>query len=284
MRRFPAVAGSFYEANPDKLKKRIEWSFLHPVGPGKIPQVPSSKSRRSNLFFIVPHAGYIYSGPVAAHSYYYLGSEGKPDVVFIMGPNHTGLGSFASVWPEGYWETPLGAVEVDSELVKELIRESKVVDADETAHMYEHSVEVQIPFLQYLFGNDFKIVPIVILMQEIEIMQRIADAIEKIMREHEGTDIVVLASSDLNHYEPYDINNKKDELAIKEIEELDYEGLYKVVNEMNVTACGYGPIMGVLMLARKFNKKPYVLKHANSGDTSGTKDSVVGYLSVRFGD
>jgi hypothetical protein len=284
LRRFPAVAGSFYEANPAKLRKQIEWSFLHPVGPGKIPEVPVSKGKRSNLFFVSPHAGYIYSGPVAAHTYYYLASEGKPDLVIIMGPNHTGLGAFASVWPEGYWETPLGAVEVDAEIAKELVRESKVLDFDETAHMYEHSVEVQVPFLQYFFGNDFKIVPIVILMQEIEIMSRITNAIEKVMREHEGLDVVVIASSDLNHYEPYELNNEKDELAIREIEKLDYEGLYRVVNDMNVTACGYGPIMGVLMLARKFNKRPYVLKHANSGDTSGPKDSVVGYLSVRFGD
>ena len=285
MRRFPAVAGSFYEADPKRLRQQIEWAFKHPIGPGKLPEVPTRKQgKRSNTFFIVPHAGYIYSGPVAAHSYYYLASEGVPDLVIIMGPNHTGLGKMASVWPEGYWETPLGAVEVDSEMVKELVKESKVLDPDEYAHMYEHSVEVQIPFLQYFFGNKFKIVPIVILMQEIEIMQMIANAIEKLIREHEGLDVVVLASSDLNHYEPYEQNNMKDELAIKEIEELDYEGLYRVVNDYDVTACGYGPIMGVLMLARKFNRKPYVLKHANSGDTSGPKDSVVGYLAVRFGD
>ncbi|MBP1357839.1 MAG: AmmeMemoRadiSam system protein B [Sulfolobus sp.] len=284
MKRMPAVAGTFYEDNPKRLREQIEWSFRHSVGPGKLPQVPEVKpQKRQNAFFIVPHAGYIYSGPVAAHSYFYLGEEGKPDTVIILGPNHTGYGSPVSAWPSGEWETPLGTVQIDEELTKEIVKRSQIVDLDERAHLYEHSIEVQVPFLQYLFGNSFKIVPIVILMQTPEVAEYLAEAISEIMNEGKK-DMVVLASSDLNHYDPYEETYEKDQKAINKIQNLDYKGLFHVVEDEDVTVCGYAPIMTVLILAKKFNKKPYVLKHATSGDTSGDKSSVVGYLSVRFGD
>ncbi|BFH72466.1 AmmeMemoRadiSam system protein B [Sulfurisphaera javensis] len=284
MIRLPAVAGSFYEGDEDKLKKQIEWSFLHPLGPGKIPQVPEQKGRRNNLFFIVPHAGYMYSGPVAAHAYYYLVSEGTPDTVIILGPNHTGLGSYVSVWPKGKWKTPLGEVEIDEQIAMDLVKETEMIDIDEKAHLYEHSIEVQVPFLQYFFDSRFKIVPIVIMMQTPEVSEYLAEGIYRIIQKYNQKDIVVIASSDLNHYEPHERTLEKDSWAIEKIEKLDYKGLFNVVEEKDVTACGYGPIMTVLILAKKFNKKPYILKHATSGDTSGDKSSVVGYLSVRFGD
>lgn len=283
MKRLPAVAGAFYEADPQELKDRIVWSFTHPVGPGKLPTVPKEKGKRDNLFFIVPHAGYIYSGPVAAHSYYYLASEGKPDLVIILGPNHTGYGSYVSLWNKGYWETPLGDVKIDEEMAMELVKYSEVIDIDERAHLYEHSVEVQIPFLQFFFDSDIKIIPIVILYQTPEIAEYIAEGIYRLMQKHPEKDIVVLASSDMNHYDPYDITYKKDEMAIEKIEQLDYKGLYDVVENKDVTLCGYAPIMVAMILAKKFNKKPYILKHATSGDTSGDKSSVVGYLAARFG-
>ncbi len=276
----PAVAGSFYESDPEDLKKRIEWSFKHAVGPGKLPE--PSKGRRDNLFFVVPHAGYIYSGPVAAHSYYYLVSEGKPDVVIILGPNHTGLGSYVSIWPEGEWETPLGSVKVNKEISMELVKFGQVIDIDERAHLYEHSIEVQLPFLQYFF-KDFQIVPIVIGLQTPEISEFIADAILKVMERHPDLDIVVLSSSDMNHYDPYDVTYRKDQMAIEKIESLDYKGLYEVVEEKDVTLCGFGPIMVSMILSKKLGKRAYILKHATSGDTSGDKSSVVGYLAARFG-
>ncbi|MFP3164228.1 MAG: AmmeMemoRadiSam system protein B [Acidianus sp.] len=283
MKRLPAVAGAFYEADPQELKDRIVWSFTHPVGPGKLPTVPKEKGKRDNLFFIVPHAGYIYSGPVAAHSYYYLASEGKPDLVIILGPNHTGYGSYVSLWNKGCWETPLGDVKIDEEMAMELVKYSEVIDIDEKAHLYEHSVEVQIPFLQFFFDSEIKIIPIVILYQTPEIAEYIAEGIYRLMQKHPEKDIVVLASSDMNHYDPYDITYKKDEMAIEKIEQLDYKGLYDVVENKDVTMCGYAPVMVAMILAKKFNKKPYILKHATSGDTSGDKSSVVGYLAARFG-
>ena len=284
MIRLPAVAGAFYEGEEEKLKKQIEESFLHPIGPGKIPQVPLQKTKRDNIFFIVPHAGYMYSGPVAAHAYYYLASEGTPDTVIILGPNHTGLGSYVSIWPKGKWKTPLGEVEIDEKIAMDLVRESEVIDIDEKAHLYEHSVEVQIPFLQYFFNSKIKIIPIIIMMQTPEISEFIAEGIYRVINKYKEKDIVVIASSDLNHYEPHEKTIEKDNMAIEKILQLDYKGLFNVVEEKDVTVCGFGPIMTVLILARKFNKKPYVLRHATSGDTSGDKSSVVGYLSVRFGD
>ncbi|MCG3108003.1 hypothetical protein L3N51_00279 [Metallosphaera sp. J1] len=282
MRRRPAVAGSFYEDDPTELKKRIEWAFHHPLGPGGIPAVGTGGSRQ-NPVFIVPHAGYMYSGPVAAHSYYHLAREGKPDVVIILGPNHTGYGSQVSIWPGGDWETPLGSSHVNAQLVKELVSVSEVVDIDEKAHLYEHSIEVQLPFLQYFFG-EISILPVVILMQTPEIAEFVAEGIWRFMQKHGDMDVVVLASSDLNHYDPHDVTLAKDELVIKKIQEMDHKGLYKVIEEYDVTVCGYAPIMASLILAKKMHKKPYVLKHATSGDTSGDKSSVVGYLATRFGD
>ncbi|TRM97013.1 AmmeMemoRadiSam system protein B [Sulfolobus sp. B1] len=283
MKRLPAVAGSFYEADPVKLKAQIEWSFKHQVGPGYLPKIPQKKGPRDNLFFVVPHAGYIYSGQVAAYSYYHLASEGKPDTVIILGPNHSGLGSYVSAWPKGEWITPLGNVTIDEDILLQLVKESEVIDLEEEAHIYEHSIEVQIPFLQYFFGDQFKIVPIAILMQTPEISEMLAQAIYNVMTKNNDKDIVVLASSDMNHYDPHEVTLKKDEHAIEKIKDLDYKGLYEVVEEKDVTLCGYGPIMTVMILAKKFGKKPYILKHATSGDTSGPKDSVVGYLAVRFG-
>ncbi|MEM0015933.1 MAG: AmmeMemoRadiSam system protein B [Saccharolobus sp.] len=283
MRRMPAVAGSFYDSDPNGLRKQIEWSFRHNVGPGSLPQLPKQKGKRDNPFFIVPHAGYIYSGPVAAHSYFFLVSEGTPDTVIILGPNHTGLGSYVSAWPKGEWVTPLGEVKIDEDLLMQLVKESEIIDLDERAHLYEHSIEVQIPFLQYFFNGSFRLVPITIMMQTPEIAEILADVIYKIILKNPEKDILVLASSDMNHYDPHEVTLKKDEEAIKKIEELDYKGLYEVVEERDVTLCGYGPIMIAILLAKKFKKKPYILKHATSGDTSGPKDSVVGYLAVRFG-
>jgi AmmeMemoRadiSam system protein B len=281
MRRLPAVSGSFYESDPDQLKKRIEWSFLNPVGPGSIPQVAESPgAERRTPFFIVPHAGYIYSGPVAAHSYFRLATEGKSDLFIILGPDHNGLGSVASVWPEGEWVTPLGKVEVDKNAVDFMLSNSEVMVPDEKAHIYEHSIEVQLPFLQYFFGS-FKFVPISVTLQLPETSEKLAEVILKYMN-YSGRDIVGIASSDLNHYDPYDVTNQKDELVIERISSMDYQGLYNVIVSKDVTVCGYSPIMTVMILASRLGKKARILKHANSGDTSGDKSAVVGYLAAEF--
>ncbi|WP_048816884.1 AmmeMemoRadiSam system protein B [Caldisphaera lagunensis] len=279
MKRMPAHAGSFYPSKKDDLIKSIESSYLHKLGPGMLPNAERERKKES-IGYMVPHAGYIYSGPIAAHSYFNISKEGKPKVFIIAGPNHTGLGENASVWKEGIWETPLGEVEVDSEISKLLVSYSKYFTFDEEAHIYEHSVEVQIPFLQYIF-KDIKIVPIVIKLQNYEVSLDLANALYRIITEN-GVDLIYIASSDMNHYEPYDITYKKDEIALKKIESLDTEGLFKVLDENNITMCGPGPVGALIHLSKKLNSKAEILKHATSGDITGEKDWVVGYASARF--
>lgn len=273
-----AHAGSFYPSKREDLIKSIEDSYLHKLGPGMLPTVGQRKNE--SIGYMVPHAGYMYSGPIAAHSYFNIAKEGKPKVFIIAGPNHTGLGENASVWKEGIWETPLGEVEVDNEVSKLLVSYSKYFTFDEEAHIYEHSVEVQIPFLQHLF-KDIKIVPIVIKLQNNEVSLDLANALYKIITEN-GVDLLYIASSDMNHYEPYDITYKKDEIALKKIESLDSDGLFKVLDENNITMCGPGPVGSLIYLSKKFDSKVEILKHATSGDITGEKDWVVGYASARF--
>lgn len=278
--RRPAHAGSFYPAERDELVKSIESSFLHSIGPGRLPSVPQSRSRAS-VGYLVPHAGYMYSGPVAAHSYYSLAGEGAPKVIVVAGPNHTGLGEAASLWRGDAWETPLGTVEVDSDVEKLIISNTRYFTFDNEAHAYEHSVEVQVPFLQYIFGSNFKLVPIVIKLQNPEVSKDLADALVKIVREN-GVDLVFIASSDMNHYEPHDITIAKDNEALRYVESLDPEGLFRVLETDDITMCGPGPAMTLLYMGKAMGaQRAVILKHATSGDVTGEKDWVVGYASAR---
>ena len=140
----------------------------------------------------------MYSGPVAASAFYELAQDGKPDTVVLMGPNHTGYGSALSLMREGVWRTPLGDVEIDSNMADDLLHETSIVDVDALAHRYEHSIEVQLPFLQFLYGNTFKIVPICFLMQDYESAIEVGRALEEVL---DATNTVVIASSDMTHYE-----------------------------------------------------------------------------------
>ena len=281
--RSPAVAGYFYPMDPDELRETITSLFKHPIGPGKLPEI-SRERKKESLGFVVPHAGYIYSGPVAAHSYYYLAQEGKPDTFIIIGPNHTGYGALLSVYPKGKWATPFGEIEVDEELARAIVNNSNYAELDYRAHIEEHSIEVQLPFLQFLYGNDFKIVPIAMALQTPEVAKDLArsifDSIAVLKR-----DIVLIASSDFTHYEPHDIVVKKDLETIKAIEELDLKKFYNTMQTLNVTACGPGGIMTLMeysLLVCKEKAGAKLLKYATSGDTSGDRSAVVGYAAIRF--
>lgn len=277
--RYPAVAGYFYESDPTQLINQIERAFQHPLGPGSLPKVSGERVRKS-IGFISPHAGYVYSGPIAAHSYHKLAEEGKPEVFVIVGPNHTGRGTALSVMTEGIWFTPLGEVPIDTEFAKAIVRESEYASPDIEAHMEEHSVEVQIPFLQYLFKN-IKIVPIVMMLQTTRIAKDLAKAIE-VAAEKLGRDYVFIASTDFTHYEPHEIAVKKDALAIERIINIDPEGLYNVVEKYNISMCGPGPVMTLLHIAKRRGvSKAEKLAYATSGDVSGDKSLVVGYASIR---
>jgi len=276
--RLPSQAGAFYAGKAESLKRQIEECFLHELGPGKIPTVMEGPRRIVGL--VCPHAGYMYSGPVAAHAYYNLASDGKPEIVVLFGPNHTGYGSALAVVNEGFWRTPLGDVEVDGETANKIVREARIVDVDDSAHRYEHSIEVQLPFLQYLFGSAFKIVPICFLMQDLHSSREVGQAVAKVLT---GRNALIIASSDMTHYEPHRIAEKKDLMALRAVEAMDEERFYSIIEEHRITACGYGPIIALITAAKALGaREAKLLCYKTSGDVTGDYSAVVGYAAVQF--
>lgn len=276
--RRSAVAGTFYEFNPQDLKKQIEWCLTHKIGPGRLPLKARKAEKRKIIGLISPHAGYIYSGPVAAHGYLKVFEDGKPDIIIIVGPNHTGYGPSVSVMSEGVWETPLGTVEIDSETAKEILHESHYARSDKTAHLMEHSVEVQIPFLQYFFRSDFKIVPIVMMLQTLETALDLGKSIANAIRDKNA---LLIASTDFTHYEPYEKAYEKDKKVIDAIVSGNPQMVFNKVYEYNVSMCGPGPTAAIMHASNLLDAKKYtLLKYATSGDTSGDKRMVVGYASI----
>ena len=278
MIRKPAVAGIFYENQFKLLKKSIEDCFIHELGPGEMPLMGSTRKIKSA---IVPHAGYIYSGPIAAHSYYKIVEDGFPETFIILCPNHTGLGTGVSISSDNQWSTPLGNVNVDTEFAEYLFENSDIMDLDNLAHIREHSCEVQLPFLQY-FSEDFKIVPIVMGFQDRITAKDVSNAIND-AKNMLNRDILVLASTDFTHYQTHEIASKQDSYLIESISNFDIEGLYSKIEEHNITICGYGPVASALLFAKMNNSNTVeFLKYATSGDTSKDYSAVVGYASEIF--
>ncbi|MBE9514789.1 MAG: AmmeMemoRadiSam system protein B [Chloroflexi bacterium] len=270
--RKPAVSGMFYAGTARELKEQIEWCYKHELGPGAVPRV-NSRGLREIVAIVVPHAGYYYSGPVAAHAYNELADDGVPDTAVILGPNHTGYGHPVSVWVGAVWNTPFGDVEINEALARRLL--GGVIEADETAHMHEHSVEVQLPWLQHLYES-VRIVPIAMLAQDIETARAVGKAISR-----SGDNLIIVASSDFTHYEPHNIAMERDGSVIEAIVNLDEEELYERCQRLNCTMCGYGPVASVIVAAKEMEaKRASLLKYATSGDTSGDFSQVVGYGSI----
>jgi AmmeMemoRadiSam system protein B len=277
--RRPTQAGAFYEGDAEALRAQIANCFLHRFGPGKLPEV-NLNGVRAVVGLVCPHAGYVYSGPVAANAYYELALDGKPDTVVILGPNHTGYGSGLAVVNEGFWRTPLGDVEVDGEVADELVREARIVDVDEVAHRFEHSIEVQLPFLQYLYGDGFRFVPVCFGLQDLASAGEVGRALVEVMN---GRNAVVIASSDMTHYEPQKKAAAKDLDALKAVEDMDEKRFYSIIEAQNVTACGYGPIAAVITAAKGLMaKEAKLLRYQTSGDITGDHSNVVGYAAVCF--
>jgi AmmeMemoRadiSam system protein B len=277
--RYPAVTGSWYAGTPNSLRKQIEELFIHRLGPGNLPQVVREGSR-SIVGLVVPHAGYVASGPVAAHAYYHLAKDGKPDVIVIFGPNHTGHGSALAVMNEGTWRTPLGDVDVDTETANKILQASSIVDVDESAHAYEHSIELQLPFLQYLYDSDFKFVPVCFMMQDLKSSREVGKAVASALK---GKNALVIASSDLTHYEPQERAEKKDKLAIDAALKMDEERYYNTVETYGISTCGYGPTIAAITASKELGaKKAQLLCYRTSGDILGDRSAVVGYSAIAF--
>ncbi len=273
--RTPAVAGMFYPGEKNKLSKLIDDCFLHSFGPG---EKPPKKNGKKILGVICPHAGYVYSGPIACNSFYSISSE-LLELFIIIGPNHWGIGKSVATMKDCKWETPLGTVEVDSESAEEISRLSQKIEPDFFSHTREHSLEVQIPILQKTFSN-FKILPISLINQSKEVAKDVGLAISKIAKKKNA---MIIGSSDFTHYESNEFAHEQDLALIDPILEMDVDRFYDVLHKRKVTSCGYGAIASTIVACKELGAtKGELLKYATSGDVTGDTSSVVGYGSIVF--
>jgi len=275
MIREPVVAGQFYPGTETELRNTIRECIDHEYGPGNKPSTLNEK-----IFGIVcPHAGYVYSGPTACHSYKSIVSQ-SPELVIIIGPNHFGVGEDVATMIDAEWKTPLGIVQVDSDSAKQIAEISNFIEIDEYSHSQDHSLEVQVPMLQEILSNDFQILPIILRSQNMSTAIDVGNAVSKIA---EKKNAIIVASSDFTHYEENSFAHQQDKALIEPILEMNLERFYHVLNERRVTACGYGAIASTMIACKNMGaKKGELLSYATSGDVSGDTESVVGYGSIKF--
>ena len=274
--RTPAVSGAFYPDNEKELKSIIRDCFTHTIGPGKIPPTDSDQKIYG---VICPHAGFVYSGPVACHSFYSISSS-TSKLAIITGPNHYGIGQSIASMIDTSWKTPLGLMEVDSESALELRDGLDILELDSFSHSKEHSIEVQIPMLQETFSHEMKILPVSLINQEQKTATKVGSAIAKIAQKK---DALLIGSSDFTHYEENEFARRQDLALIDPILKLDVDEFYKILYERKITACGFGAIASTMTACKELGAtEGKLLKYATSGDVSGDKSSVVGYASIIF--
>ena len=274
--RTPAVSGTFYPDDEKELKSLIRDCFMHSIGPGKI---PPTDSEQKIYGVICPHAGFVYSGPVACHSFYSISSS-TSEMAIVTGPNHYGIGQNIASMIDTSWKTPLGLMEVDSESALELRDGLDILELDSFSHSKEHSIEVQIPMLQETFSHEMKILPVSLINQEQKTAVKVGSAIAKIAQKK---DALLIGSSDFTHYEENEFAHRQDLALIDPILNLDVDEFYKILYERRVTACGFGAIASTMTACKELGAtEGKLLKYATSGDVSGDKSSVVGYASIIF--
>jgi AmmeMemoRadiSam system protein B len=267
-RRKPAVAGSFYPSNSHRLGEMIE-SFLSEAqaGPGG-----------GIVGLISPHAGYVYSGPVAAYSYRRLDAD--VNLAVVLAPSHRARFNGAALLTEGVYETPLGSVEIDGTVCGKMTGLNYFGTLKE-AHELEHSLEVQIPFLQKVLKN-FTLVPIIVGTVDLDICRKIGEGIQSALAGEERKFIIIM-STDLSHYHSYGTAQTMDKRFIDALSTFDEKELDDVLASGKAEACGEGPVLAGMVLCKRLGaSKVEILKYANSGDTAGGKDQVVGYLAAAF--
>ena len=266
--RHPAVAGRFYPGDPDDLRTEAQ-GYLSQAS--SVKQVPLRA-----LGCIAPHAGYMYSGHVAGAVFARLE---VPQRCIVLCPNHTGMGRALAVMSEGGWQTPLGDVPIDAELAAALKARFPALQEDAAAHRAEHAAEVELPFL-LLRQPELRFVPIAVGTGHFEMLEQLGKALADVVAAHEDP-ILIVASSDMNHYESDVVTRAKDHRAIERILTLDPRGLFDVVTQQDISMCGYGPAVVMLTAARQLGaKSAELVKYATSGDISGDRDMVVGYAGV----
>jgi MEMO1 family protein len=264
MKREAVVAGQFYPANPNELRAAIGSYVCKP------------KSLLNAKAVVVPHAGYIYSGAVAGEVF---SSVRLPDRVILLGPNHTGRGAALALAPAGEWQMPLGTAHIDAEMNRELKMECPDLQEDSTAHRFEHSLEVQIPFIQML-QPDFRFCAICIRTIDFSILEALGQAMAKVIRSRKEP-VLLVASSDMTHYESKENAAKQDQYAIDHIIAVDPVGLYRTVLDKDITMCGFAPTVAVLTACRDMGaSKGQLIRYTNSGEVSGEYDRVVAYAGM----
>ncbi len=265
MKREPAVAGYFYSDKPNELRFHLSELVI----------VKEDKIKAKGI--IVPHAGYMYSGWVAGKVY---GSIAPPEVAIIIGPNHTGLGERVSLFPGDSFITPLGEALVDKEIVEELAKEVPFLVKDVMAHLHEHSIEVQIPFLQYK-NPQIKIVPICLGKMSLEEVKELGKGIAEVIRRYSEKYIIIVGSSDFSHYVPHEVAKEKDMRAIKEILRLSEESFLEIVYKERLSVCGYNPIAVTINACKNLGaKQAELIEYMTSGDVIKDYSSVVGYAGI----
>jgi MEMO1 family protein len=265
MIRQPAVAGRFYPDDPSELAASVQ-GFMNPV-----------ESKQIAIGAVIPHAGYMYSGHVAGAVYSRLQ---LPPRLIMLCPNHTGYGPPLSIMKAGSWQTPLGEAVIDNELCEALLRRTGLLRDDITAHRHEHALEVQLPFLQETVGPALRFVPITVGTAEWFHLESLGHAMAEVIRSIDPT-VMIIASSDMNHYESDGVTRVKDQKAIDRILALDARGLYDVVRRERITMCGFGPTTSMLVAANQLGaSRAELIKYATSGDVSGDFDRVVGYAGI----
>lgn len=264
MIRNPVVAGQFYPDNPALLNHYLER------------YIPKGIPKEAALGVVVPHAGYMFSGAVAGAVYARLNI---PDTLIILGPSHTGIGAAFAVMDKGSWNTPLGEVPINETLAQLILSETDLFTSDFAAHQYEHSIEVQLPFLQYL-KKSFSFVPITLTHTWYSNCELLGEALAKAIKKF-GESVLIIASSDMTHYEPHEKAKAKDSLAVNRILALDPGGLYETVHTHNITMCGVIPTTVMLQAVNLLGaKEAELIAYATSGDISGDYGSVVGYAGI----
>jgi AmmeMemoRadiSam system protein B len=280
-RRKPSVSGIFYSSNKEQLVDELKGCFTNKIfGPGRLP--PSDQVRKI-YGMVSPHAGYLYSGSVAANGYYSVSSS-KFNNVILVGPNHYGLGSSVATTMNGIWESPIGDVMVNPQVAKDIASRATSMDFDEFAHSRDHCLEVQIPFLLFV-TEKFRIVPIILTNQDEYLALELGSAISDTVNEciSKGDEFMLIASSDFTHYESNSEAHRKDSQLIKSILSLDITAFYYTLRQYNVSACGYGAIATVMVAAKNLGAtRGELIRYATSGDVTGDKSSVVGYSSILF--
>jgi len=261
--RQPAVAGRFYPSDPSVLRRDV-LSYL------------KNGAKTRALGCVVPHAGYMYSGHVAGAVYAHLQ---LPRRFVILCPNHTGAGEPLAIMSSGAWETPFGSVRVDTELAEALKAALPYLEEDAQAHRAEHALEVQIPFLQALL-DDFEFVPICVGVGQLAVLQALGQAMAQVLATRPG-EVMIVASSDMNHYETDSITRVKDQKAIERMLALDPAGLHETIRRERISMCGYGPAVAMLTAAKALGAThAELVKYATSGDISGDREMVVGYAGI----